>query len=181
MKEYRKKKSDIGLPKGGLKSISMGVGIFATAALVFFILGYVYLCRAYQANGSSPAMAYIFLGINLLELTIFPWITTVNIKRTQPSYYIRYTYIWAGLLALQLVCIMVQIALPTPIFLFVPSAMLVRNVKDWWTNAGDVDIVAYDYALYNMFFVIGDFFALMMSLFGIISPLYQKKRNNRSL
>lgn len=164
-----------GLP-GGPKSIRMLVGIFAMVALVFFVIGYVYLIRAYEANGSSPAMAYIFLVINTLELAIFPWITTIRLKHTKFGYYKRFIWIWAVILAVQIVTILIQSYLSTPAFLFVPAAMIVRNVKDWWSNAGDVDIVAYDYALYNMFFVVGDIFAVLTSIAGIIAPLYQKRR-----
>lgn len=145
----------------------------AILALLCFTIGYVYLINA---SKSLMGMCVLFYTINAAELLIYP---IQHFRALNPKEEIagkrrrKHTIIWSVILVLQLVAMLLQIQLESPLFFILPGGLLIHNLREWWVNAGNVEW--FDYGTYNGWFVIGGILSFLTSINGILASRYQQK------
>lgn len=153
------------------KSLRWLIPLFSILALLCFLIGFVYLI---MASRSLLGMSLVFLVLNAAELLIYPIICYRGLAAENPDYYRHYPFVWMGILALQLICMLIQTKLESPLFFILPGALLLHNVHGWWVSAGNIDMSIYYYSIYHIFFIFGGFFSILLSIAGIIAPFYAK-------
>lgn len=163
------------------KSIRWLIPLFSVLALLCYLIGYVYLI---MASRSLLGMSLVLLTLNAAELLIYPILCYRGLTAENPDYYRHYPFVWIGILVLQIAGMLIQTQLDSPFFFILPGALLLHNVHGWWVAAGNLDMSIYYYSIYNIFFIFGGCFSILLSIAGIAAPFYakahtQKKKKRR--